>query len=144
MKLVIASDHGGYKLKEEIKPLLQELSVDFEDCGVHEEFSVDYPDIAQALCQAILAGKYDSGILLCGTGLGVSMAANRFEGIRAALCGDVFSAAMSREHNDANVLCLGGRVIGPGLAGMIVKTWLATEFAGGRHERRIKKIDKQI
>ena len=141
MKIGIASDHGGYVLKEEVKTILIELNADFEDCGVHDEASVDYPVIARALCQDIVEGKYTRGILLCGTGIGVSIVANRIRGIRAALCTDVFSAVMSRQHNDANVLCLGGRVTGPGLAGMIVKEWLAAEFAGERHARRVDMID---
>ena len=141
MKLVIGSDHGGYALKEDIKKTLSSMGMEFDDCGVRDESSVDYPEIARKLCNAIIDGKYDRGILLCGTGIGVSIVANRIKGIRAALCGDVFSAKMSREHNDANVLCLGGRVTGPGLADMIVRTWLDTPFGGGRHLRRIEMID---
>ena len=143
MKLVIGSDHGGYILKEELKKTLSDAGIDFDDCGVYDESSADYPEIARKLCNAIIDGKYDRGILLCGTGIGVSIVANRIKGIRAALCGDVFSAKMSREHNDANVLCLGGRVTGPGLADMIVRTWLDTPFDGGRHLRRIDMIDSK-
>ena len=142
MKIGIASDHGGYELKEELKKTLTELRVDFDDCGVYDETSVDYPEIARKLCQAILDKKYDRGILLCGTGIGVSIVANRLNGIRAAVCSDVFSAVMSREHNDANVLCMGGRVIGSGLASMIMEKWLCTEFAAGRHARRVCMIDE--
>lgn len=141
MKLVIGSDHGGYALKEDVKKTLMAMGVEFDDCGVYNEESADYPVIAKALCQSIVDGKYEKGILLCGTGIGVSIVSNRVKGIRAALCGDVFSAKMSREHNNANVLCMGGRVTGPGLADMIVRTWIETDFAGDRHLRRINMID---
>ncbi len=141
MKLVIGSDHGGYQLKEEIKKLLKELTIDFEDWGTQDARPEDYPIIARQVGEAVAAGQFERGILVCGTGIGVSIVANRVHGVRAALCGDVFSAAMSREHNDANILCLGGRVIGCGLADMIVTTWLETKFAGGRHARRIGLID---
>ncbi len=142
MKLVIGSDHGGYQLKEVIKLLLLDLSVEFEDYGVHSEASVDYPLVAEQVSLAVAQGKFARGILVCGTGIGVSIAANKVKGIRAALCGDVFSAVMSREHNDANVLCLGQRVIGCGLAEMIVKVWLETEFTAGRHARRVELLGK--
>ncbi len=141
MKLIIGSDHGGYRLKEVIKGLLCELSVDFEDYGTHNEQSVDYPPIAKAVAEQVAGGQFDRGILVCGTGIGVSIAANKVKGVRAALCGDVFSARMSREHNNANVLCLGERVTGCGLADMIVRVWLETEFAGGRHARRVEMLD---
>ena len=140
MKVVIGSDHGGYQLKEAVKEVLTELQVAFEDYGIFEEKSSDYPAIAKKVSMAVAQGEFDRGILLCGTGIGVSIMANKIKGIRAALCGDVFSAVMSREHNDANVLCLGGRVIGKGLAGMIVSVWLKTEFAQGRHAKRIDMI----
>ena len=142
MKLVIGSDHGGYQLKEVIKLLLLDLSVEFEDYGVHSEASVNYPLVAEQVSLAVAQGKFARGILVCGTGIGVSIAANKVKGIRAALCGDVFSAVMSREHNDANVLCLGQRVIGCGLAEMIVKVWLETEFTAGRHARRVELLGK--
>ena len=110
------------------------------DCGTYTEESTDYPDYAAKVCQAINTGEAERGILVCGTGIGISIAANKIHGIRAALCGDVFSAQMSREHNNANVLCMGERVIGVGLAEMITDTWLQGEFAGGRYERRVDKI----
>lgn len=108
--------------------------------GTYTEESCDYPDFAVKVCDEVVAGRADRGILVCGTGIGMSMAANKVHGIRAALCSDVFSAKMSREHNNANVLCLGERVTGPGLAEMMLDVWLDTEFAGGRHERRVRKI----
>ncbi|MEN6565614.1 MAG: ribose 5-phosphate isomerase B [Veillonellales bacterium] len=140
MLVAIGSDHGGFHLKEEIKQLLAENRIEFHDFGTHSTESVDYPDIARSVGQAVASGQCERGIIICGTGIGVSIAANKIKGIRAALCHDVFSAQMSREHNDANILTMGERVIGPGLAGMIVMTWLKTEFAGGRHGRRVGKI----
>ena len=137
MKVAIGCDHGGIGLKAEIVPLLQQLGHTVEDRGCDSAESVDYPDFARAVCAQVQSGGCERGILICGTGVGMSMAANRFEGIRAALGNELFTARMSREHNDANVLCLGARVIGPGLAGEIVRTWISTEFAGGRHQRRI-------
>ena len=137
MKVAIGCDHGGIGLKAEIVPLLQQLGHTVEDRGCDSAESVDYPDFARAVCAQVQNGGCERGILICGTGVGMSMAANRFEGIRAALGNELFTARMSREHNDANVLCLGARVIGPGLAGEIVRTWISTEFAGGRHQRRI-------
>lgn len=138
----IGSDHGGFNLKEEIKNLLTEQQIEFRDFGTHSAESIDYPDVAQKVAQAVVAGECTCGILICGTGIGISIAANKIKGIRAALCHDEFSAKMSREHNDANILAMGERVIGPGLARMIVSTWLATEFAGGRHGRRVDKISQ--
>jgi len=138
----IGSDHGGFNLKEEIKKLLTEQQIEFRDFGTHSAESVDYPDIAQKVAQSVVAGECTRGIVICGTGIGISIAANKIKGIRAALCHDEFSAKMSREHNDANVLAMGERVIGPGLARMIVSTWLTTEFAGGRHGRRVDKISQ--
>jgi ribose 5-phosphate isomerase B len=140
MKVAIGSDHGGYRLKEEIKALLAELKVESCDFGTHTLESVDYPDISRQVAEAVAKGEYERGIIVCGTGIGVSIAANKINGIRAALCNDVFSAKMSREHNDANILTLGERVIGPGLARMIVEVWLTTDFAGGRHTCRVEKI----
>lgn len=140
MKVAIGSDHGGFRLKEEIKALLAELKVDNHDFGTYTTDSVDYPDISRQVAEAVVSGEYERGIIVCGTGIGVSIAANKIDGIRAALCNDVFSAQMSREHNDANILTLGERVIGPGLARMIVEVWLKTEFAGGRHGCRVDKI----
>jgi len=138
--IAIGSDHGGFHLKETIKQVLDELSIDYQDFGTYTCDPVDYPDIAATVAQAVAAGEYAKGILVCGTGIGVSIAANKIPGIRAALCHDVFSAKATREHNDANILTLGERVIGPGLAAEIVKAWLGAEFAGGRHQRRVDKI----
>ena len=140
MAIAIGSDHGGFHLKETIKARLAELNLEFHDFGTYSTESVDYPDIAKEVGEAVAAGDYEQGILICGTGIGISIAANKIKGVRAALCGDVYSAQMSREHNDANILAMGERVIGPGLALMILDTWLKTPFAGGRHERRVGKI----
>ncbi|MBS4913770.1 MAG: ribose 5-phosphate isomerase B [Veillonella sp.] len=140
MKVAIGSDHGGFNLKEAIKPVLEQLGVTYEDYGTHSVESVDYPDIAERVAHDVASGKFDRGILICGTGIGIGIAANKVPGIRAALCHDTFSAHASREHNDANILTMGERVIGPGLAGDIVKIWLNAEFEGGRHARRIAKI----
>ena len=140
MKIVIGSDHGGIHLKEVLKQHLAERGMAVDDAGTYTEESCDYPDIALKVCKAITSGDAERGVLVCGTGIGMSMAANKVDGIRAALCGDVFSAVMSREHNNANVLCLGERVLGTGLATCILDVWLDTEFAGGRHERRVNKI----
>jgi len=140
MKIALGSDHGGFQLKETIKEFLDSLGMEHKDFGTINEDSVDYPDFALDVAKAVAAGEYDKGILVCGTGIGIGIAANKVTGIRAAICGDVFSAKASREHNNANILSLGQRVIGPGLALEIVKAWLTTEFAGGRHQRRIDKI----
>lgn len=142
MFVAIGSDHGGFNLKAEIKNLLTELQIEFRDVGTHSGEAVDYPEIAKLVGEAVISGECTSGIVICGTGIGISIAANKMKGIRAALCHDVFSAQMSREHNNANILAMGERVIGPGLARMIVSTWLNTAFAGGRHGRRVDKISK--
>lgn len=136
----IGSDHGGYELKEHIKKHLDEIGVEYKDYGTFSEDSVDYPDCARPVCEAIQSGEAEAGILVCGTGIGISMAANKFKGIRAALISDVFSAKMSKEHNNANVVCLGGRVTGRELAFMMIDTWMNAEFMGGRHAERIAKI----
>jgi len=138
VKIAIGCDHGGISLKEEIVAVLKDMGQDVDDRGCYSTDSVDYPDFAKAVCSKVQDGTCDRGILICGTGIGMSMVANRFEGIRAALCHELFTARMSREHNDANVLCLGARVVGPGLAEEIVRTWVSTEFSGGRHLRRIQ------
>ena len=138
MKVAIGCDHGGIDLKETVKEVLLELGHEVDDQGCYSRESVDYPDFSRAVTSQIKEGLSDRGILICGTGLGMSMAANRIPGIRAALCHEMFSARMSREHNDANILCLGARVIGPGLAAEIVRTWMTTDFAGGRHLYRIE------
>lgn len=140
MKIAIGSDHGGFLLKDEIMKHLKEKNIEFDDFGCFSTESVDYPDIGQAVGEAVATGKHDKGIICCGTGIGISISANKVPGVRAALCGDCFSAKASREHNDANVLALGERVIGPGLAKMIVDIWLSSEFQGGRHGRRVGKI----
>lgn len=138
MRVAIGSDHGGIDLKRDVVRQLTHDQVQILDMGCNTHDSVDYPDFARAVCTAVTNGEADFGILICGTGIGMSMAANRIPGIRAALCHELFTARMSREHNNANVLCLGARVIGPGLALEMVKTWLHTDFAGGRHLRRIE------
>ena len=140
--IVIGSDHGGYELKNHIIKHLEEIGVGYRDMGCYSEDSVDYPDVAKKVCDIIAQGNAEKGILVCGTGIGISIAANKIKGIRAALCADVYSAKMCREHNAANVLCLGGRVTGRELAFMIVDTYLATEFAGGRHSNRVNKISE--
>ena len=140
MKIVIGSDHGAVELKEEVKKVLAELEVEVKDVGTFGTDSVDYPEIAEKVCAEVVSGAAERGIALCGTGIGISIAANKIKGIRCALCHDVFSAKMSREHNNANVLAMGGRVIGYGPAGEIVRAWVAAEFEGGRHERRVNKI----
>ena len=140
MKITIGSDHGAVELKDAVKKVLAEFDAEVTDVGTFGTDSVDYPDIAEKVCADVVSGKSERGIVLCGTGIGISIAANKINGIRCALCGDVYSAKMSREHNNANVLAMGGRVIGCGLAGEIVRAWLTTNFAGGRHERRINKI----
>lgn len=140
MKLAIGSDHGGYELKELIKKHLQEKGFYVKDFGTDSMESTDYPDFARAVGEAVVSGDFDGGILICGTGIGISIAANKIPGVRCALVGDSFSARLTREHNDANVIALGGRVVGPGLALDIVDAWLGAEFQGGRHQRRIDKI----
>lgn len=140
MILAVGSDHGGFLLKERIKEFLKSESIEFKDFGTFNDDSVDYPDFAVKVAHAVAAGECDKGILCCGTGIGVAISANKVPGIRAALCGDTFSARASREHNNANILALGERVTGPGLALDIVKVWLESEFAGGRHESRVEKI----
>ena len=136
----LGADHGGFLLKETIKKHLKEQGIEVEDCGTYSEESVDYPLIAKATCDKIVADKGSLGILCCGTGIGISMSANKVKGIRAACCSDYFSAKYTRLHNNANVLCMGGRVIGPGAALELVDVFLNTEFEGGRHQRRIDQI----
>ena len=142
MKIAIGADHAGYHLKQNILEYVRYLGYDCDDFGANSAESIDYPDIASNVARAVAAGKYDRGILLCGTGVGVSITANKIKGIRAAVCGDTFTAHETRAHNDANVLCLGGRVIGSGLARDIVKTWMETPFSQGeRHSRRVAKMN---
>lgn len=142
MKIAIGCDHGGLTLKNEILDLLAASDHQVMDQGTFSSDSVDYPDFAKKVCDLVAIGACDRGILICGTGIGMSMAANRNELIRAALCHEIFTARMSREHNDANVLCLGARVIGPGLALEMVQVWLETKFGGDRHLKRIKMFSK--
>ncbi len=139
-KIAVGADHGGYELKGVIVEHLRQSGYVVQDFGTHGLESVDYPDYAYQVARAVAAGEYDLGILICGTGIGMSIAANKIVGVRAAVCGDTYSARMSRLHNNANILCLGGRVLGPGLALDIVDVWLRTEFEGGRHARRVEKI----
>ncbi|MCG7337334.1 ribose 5-phosphate isomerase B [Sporosarcina sp. ACRSM] len=140
MKIAIASDHGGNNLRREIVQLLVELGVEYVDFGPDSNESVDYPDFATPVANGVASGNFDRGILICGTGIGMSIAANKVKGIRCALVHDVFSAKATRQHNDSNILAMGERVIGPGLAREIAATWLNTTFEGGRHERRIGKL----
>ncbi len=142
MNLVIASDHAGYSLKENIKKHLVEQGHNVIDCGTNSEESCDYPDFAKALCKEINDGNAELGILVCGTGIGMSMAANKVKGIRAALCSDYFSAKFTRAHNDANVMCLGARVMGEGLALELIEVFLNTPFEGGKHLRRINMFEE--
>lgn len=140
MKIAIGCDHGALALKESVKKVLAELGMEIDDVGTYTEDSVDYPDVAEQVCGKVVSGEAERGVVLCGTGIGISIAANKIKGIRCALCGDVFSARMARAHNNANVLALGGRVLGSGLAGEIVRAFFTQEFEGGRHERRVGKI----
>ncbi|MBS4195856.1 ribose 5-phosphate isomerase B [Lederbergia citri] len=142
MKVALASDHGGMQIREEIKKLLEELKIEYEDFGCECADSVDYPDYAVPVAEKVAKGEFDRGILICGTGIGMSISANKVKGIRCALAHDVFSARMTRLHNDSNILAMGERVIGAGLAREIAQTWLQTEFEGGRHQTRIGKIAK--
>ena len=140
--LAIGSDHGGYALKQAIMKHLEERGLAYKDYGTYSEASCDYPDFGRAVAQAVAAGEAEFGILICGTGIGISITANKVPGIRAALCGDCFSAEATRSHNDANVLALGARVVGEGLALKIVDTFLDTPFSNDpRHIRRIRKIE---
>lgn len=140
MQIAIGSDHGGFRLKNEIIAYLKEQNIEYKDFGTYTTDSVDYPDFARAVAEAVAKGDCERGILCCGTGIGVSIAANKVSGIRAALCHDTFSARMAGEHNMANIITLGERVVGPGLARDIVSAWLGAKFAGGRHARRLDKI----
>lgn len=140
--LAIGCDHGGFELKNHIIEHLRENDIEFRDFGCYDENSVDYPDIAEAVGKSVVSGECENGILICGTGIGISIAANKIPGVRAAHCHDVYSAKMTKQHNDANIICMGGRVIGRELAFMIVDTWLSEKFLGGRHANRIEKIHK--
>jgi len=140
VRIAIGSDHRGFALKEALKELLAELGHEWVDFGCQTEEPVDYPDIARPLAEAVAAGEYERGILICGSGVGMSIAANKVKGVRAALCGNSFTARLARRHNDANVLCLGSWCIGQGLAEDIVRVFLSEDFEGGRHARRVEKI----
>lgn len=141
LKIALGSDHGGYNLKETIKEHLLNAGALVEDLGVYSAVSTNYPVIAKGVANAVAAGDYDRGILVCGTGIGMCIVANKIKGIRAALVGDTFSARATREHNNSNVLCLGERVLGRGLALDIVDIWLKTKFKGGRHQKRLDTIE---
>lgn len=138
--IAIGSDHGGFELKNYIVKYLLEKGYAVKDYGTYSEDSVDYPDCAKPVCEAVMSGEAENGILICGTGIGISIAANKYKGIRAALCANEYSAAMAKKHNNANILCMGGRVTGRELAYAITDAWLNEEFEGGRHEQRIAKI----
>ena len=142
MKFAIGSDHRGFQAKEYVKRFLSQMGHDVLDCGTHSDASTDYPDYAVPVCAAIQTGKAERGVLLCGSGIGMCMTANKMRGIRAALCHDELTAEMSRRHNDANVLCLAGDLLGDELIRRIVEVWVRTAFEGGRHERRVKKMMK--
>ncbi|SOC42715.1 ribose 5-phosphate isomerase B [Salinicoccus kekensis] len=142
MKIIVGSDHGGFKLKRAVVDDLKEKGLDVTDFGPETADSVDYPDYAKPVAEKVASGEYDKGILICGTGIGMSISANKVKGIRSALVHDTFSARATRQHNDSNVLAMGERVIGEGLALDIVDIWLNTEFEGGRHERRVCKIEE--
>ena len=141
-KIALASDHGGFDLKESVIAHLLNTGWEVDDLGPHSGDSVDYPDYWIKLAEAVAEKKVDRGIVICGTGIGMSIVVNRYPGIRGTLCSDVFTAKLCREHNDSNILIMGGRVIGKGLAAEIVNTWLNTPFEGGRHQRRLDKINQ--
>ncbi len=142
--VIIGCDHAAFELKEKIKTILRDLGIQVEDVGTSGTVSVNYPDFGKQVAAQISDGRFPRGILLCGTGLGMSMVANRFPGVRAALCHDMFGAIMARRHNDANILVLGGRVTGDILAAEIVKAWLDTPFEGGRHQKRLEQFDQGV
>ena len=138
--IAIGCDHGAFNLKNAVKKYLEERGQKVKDFGIYEEGRVDYPDIAEVVCKSIVSGECEKGILLCGTGIGISIAANKIKGIRAAVCNEVYCAKMAKCHNNANVITLGGRVVGEDVALEIVSAWLDSEFMGGRHQERINKI----
>lgn len=142
MKIAIGSDHAGFELKSEIIVLLKEMGIECIDFGTNGPQSVDYPDFGEKVSMAVSKGEMDRGILICGTGIGMSIVANKFPNIRASLCNDLFTAKMSRLHNDANILVIGGRIVGKDLAKEIVRVWFSTDFEGGRHLIRLEKIKK--
>ncbi len=140
LKIVMGSDHAGFELKEKIKKTLEDLELEYYDMGTFDKTSVDYPIIARAVAGEVADGRFDRGIIVCGSGVGVAMSANKIKEIRAANCNDLYCAKMSRLHNDANILTIGGRIVGEDLAAEIVKVWMQTEFEGGRHQRRVDMI----
>jgi ribose 5-phosphate isomerase B len=140
MKIAIGCDHAGFELKEDLRVYLRERGVEVLDLGTPEGAPVDYPEIGMAVAEKVSTGAIPRGILICGTGIGMSLVANRFRGVRATLCHDLYTARMSREHNDSNVLVLGGRLLGKGIAREIVGIWLEAEFLGGNHQRRLDQI----
>ena len=140
-RIIIGCDHAAYQLKETLKTAMQAQGIQVTDVGTYSEASMDYPDTGKTVAEKVSSGEYERGILLCGTGLGMSMVANKYPHVRAALCNDLFSATMSRRHNNANILVMGGRVIGDILALEILSTWLKTAFEAGRHQRRLDKFD---
>lgn len=142
MTYYIGADHAGIEIKEFVKELFEKKGHEVIDLGPFDKTRVDYPDFAEKVCKEVLENKDTKGILICGTGLGMSMSANKFDGIRAALCHNTFSASMAREHNDANILCLGERVSGYGMVESIVDAWETSSFQGGRHQGRVEKINK--
>jgi ribose 5-phosphate isomerase B len=142
VRIAIGADHAGFRLKEHLKRTLQRLGHSVEDCGTHSEESIDYPPICFAVARAVAEGRAERGVVLGGSGQGEQMAANKIAGVRAALCNELYTARLSREHNDANVLAMGGRIVGFGLADEIVALWLKTPFEGGRHQRRIDQISE--
>lgn len=140
-RIIIGCDHGGLNLKNKVVEHLKEIGYEVEDVGTYTTESVDYPIYAKKVAHAVADGKYEKGIIICGTGIGVSIVANKVKGIRASLCGDTFSAKATRQHNNSNILCMGERVIGAGLALDIVDIWLTTEYEGGRHQKRIDMME---
>jgi ribose 5-phosphate isomerase B len=142
MTIAIGCDHAGVELKRELISLLDKLHIGYIDYGTNSSESVDYPDFGEKVSEAVSSGDVEKGILICGTGIGMSIVANKFTGVRASLCNELFTARMSRLHNDANILVIGGRVVGIDLAKEIVKTWVSTSFEGGRHLRRLEKISR--
>jgi ribose 5-phosphate isomerase B len=141
MQIGLACDHGGFDLKEELKAFLTSIGVEPIDMGTFNQDSVDYPDFGVLVAEKISKGELEKGILICGTGIGMSIVANKFPGVRAALANDLYSSRFSREHTDANILVIGGRIVGKDLAREILRVWLETPFAGGRHKRRLEKIE---
>ncbi|RDW20539.1 ribose 5-phosphate isomerase B [Oceanobacillus chungangensis] len=140
MKVILTGDHAGMTLRNELRDLLEEMGIEYEDTGCSCETSVDYPDYALPAAERVAKGEFDRGIFICGTGIGMSIAANKVNGIRATVVHDIYSAKLTRQHNNTNIITMGERVIGPGLAREIAKTWLETEFEAGRHANRLEKI----